>query len=939
MPYSYAIYTGNGATTQFTVPFPYIRREHVFASLDYVSAVFTWVNNTTVQISPAPANGVRVEVRRITPVNNPLVDFTDGSTLVAADLDTNYLQQTYINQEQDDQFNDGVYTNVQGLPDAGGKRITNVGNPTAAQDVATKSYTDNWFNTYGESYLGAYAADPATKPNGGALVTGNVYFNTATGRLRVYSGTSWTDGAAPTSLFRWKKTAAGGETSLSGNDDDTQPLAYTADYEQVYVNGVLLTRGVDYVAINGTTITDLAALTAGDVVEVMSFNAFTIGTVPTEVNFTAMPAANQPIDNSDLFLVRQGTTNKKVTASIFRTELATDAQAAQAAAEAAEAGAETAEAGALGAKAGAEAARDAAIIQAGLYVDEATGRAAVADGQAFKVQGTAEIAAFEYRRINSTTSQLIAIYPSAAYITDLRYELAFFGLEKYTGTGPVYPLVLDNKNRVVFAYDSTEDTLTGVGLVNNDNVKDAVEQGVLGPLSLGEYTGSGPVYPIVLDRNNRVLLGFDAASESLIGPGIGGSGGGSGGGTVVPGADAPLAEPVITKAINHLIFYGQSLAVGAAGGAVLSTTQPYSNVTFNGGPRAWTGSAFDFTAFKPLVEDNVAPAPDGGTNRSETPCSGAANYAITLAATEDGLQPSSHVILASTAGKGGSRIDQLEKGTSWYANTFLPHINGARNLNSDYAVHAFGWVQGENDSTGATQTPYATYRAKLNQLQIDIENDVKAVNGQTTPVYCLTYQTCANARTWKDQCLAQLDLAQKNSRFFLATPIYHLPHAGDAVHLTSAGYKWMGAYFGRAYKRLVIDGVQPRWLNPLSATVRGNVIRVRFDVPTAPLVLDVDTLAVTTDFGFKVLDGVATAPISSVAVDGSEVVITLGSVPAGGVTVRYGLDYLGAGLNITGGGSGNLRDSDPSTIAIGGVDRPLYNVCPHFELAAITLGE
>jgi len=418
MPYSYAVYTGNGATTQFTVPFPYIRREHVVVSLNYVSAVFTWVNNTTVQVSPAPANAVRVEVRRVTPVNNPLVDFTDGSTLVAADLDTNYLQQTYINQEQDDQFNDGVYTNVQGLPDAGGKRITNVGNPTAAQDVATKSYTDNWFNTYGESYLGAYAADPATKPNGGALVTGNVYFNTTTGRLRVYNGTAWSDGAAPTSLFRWKKTAVGGETSLSGNDDDTQALAYVADYEQVYINGALMTRGVDYLAINGTTITGLAALTAGDVVEVLSFNAFTIGTVPTEVNFTAMPAANQPIGNSDLFLVRQGTTNKKVTASIFRTELATDAVAAQAAAEAAQLAAETAETGA-------EAARDAAFINADVYASTAAGLAATSLSDQFQVVVGDQVV--RYRHDAGPVATEVAQYPAADFVFDRLQEVVVGG--------------------------------------------------------------------------------------------------------------------------------------------------------------------------------------------------------------------------------------------------------------------------------------------------------------------------------------------------------------------------------------------------------------------------------------------------------------------------------------------------------------------------------
>jgi hypothetical protein len=143
MPYSYALYTGNGSQTQFTVPFPYIRKEHVKVYVNYVDTAYTWVNDSTVLLASAPGNGVRVETRRITPLLLPLVDYTDGSTLVAADLDTSNLQHLYKEQELDDDNKQTVYIDpATGLPTANGQRITNVANPTAAQDAATKNYVD-----------------------------------------------------------------------------------------------------------------------------------------------------------------------------------------------------------------------------------------------------------------------------------------------------------------------------------------------------------------------------------------------------------------------------------------------------------------------------------------------------------------------------------------------------------------------------------------------------------------------------------------------------------------------------------------------------------------------------------------------------------------------------------------------------------------------------
>jgi hypothetical protein len=143
MAYSYNVYTGNGSTTQFTIGFSYIRREHVKVYVAFVDTAYTYVNNTTVQLATAPGAGVRVEVRRVTPAASVLVDFADGSTLVAADLDTSNLQHLYLEQELDDSLKQTVFVDpATGLLTAANQRITNVADPTSAQDAATKAYTD-----------------------------------------------------------------------------------------------------------------------------------------------------------------------------------------------------------------------------------------------------------------------------------------------------------------------------------------------------------------------------------------------------------------------------------------------------------------------------------------------------------------------------------------------------------------------------------------------------------------------------------------------------------------------------------------------------------------------------------------------------------------------------------------------------------------------------
>ena len=80
-----------------------------------------------------------------------------------------------------------------------------------------------------------------------------------------------TDGTAPTTVVtRWSKTPTNGTTTLSGTDDTTNVLAYTPGYEQVFLNGVLLSRGSDYTATNGTSVVLVTATVTSDIVEIIA---------------------------------------------------------------------------------------------------------------------------------------------------------------------------------------------------------------------------------------------------------------------------------------------------------------------------------------------------------------------------------------------------------------------------------------------------------------------------------------------------------------------------------------------------------------------------------------------------------------------------------------------------------------------------------------------
>ena len=94
-----------------------------------------------------------------------------------------------------------------------------------------------------------------------------------------YSALHWAAKAAAVStaaatLDIFEFTATAGQTTVTGTDDNANLLAYIPDSLTVSINGATL-KSDDFTATNGTSIV-VAAMTAGDILQVMAFSAFAL---------------------------------------------------------------------------------------------------------------------------------------------------------------------------------------------------------------------------------------------------------------------------------------------------------------------------------------------------------------------------------------------------------------------------------------------------------------------------------------------------------------------------------------------------------------------------------------------------------------------------------------------------------------------------------------
>ncbi len=164
MANSFLEYTGNGSTTAFSITFDYLDASHIACTVDGVSTSFTLSNGgTTATLAAAPANGAAIRFTRTTSQSTRLTDYVAGSVLTETDLDTDSKQAFFMGQEGLDTIGTKMGQSISTFQfDALNKRITNVADPTSAQDAATKNYLENtWLSSTDKATLNSVNANIA----------------------------------------------------------------------------------------------------------------------------------------------------------------------------------------------------------------------------------------------------------------------------------------------------------------------------------------------------------------------------------------------------------------------------------------------------------------------------------------------------------------------------------------------------------------------------------------------------------------------------------------------------------------------------------------------------------------------------------------------------------------------------------------------------------
>jgi len=305
----------------------------------------------------------------------------------------------------------------------------------------------------------------------------------------------------------------------------------------------------------------------------------------------------------------------------------------------------------------------------------------------------------------------------------------------------------------------------------------------------------------------------------------------------------------------HIFSYGQSLSRGSIGIPARPTTQPYNNKTFLSGVLIQPGDnadlrtdkVYDASAFKPLIEKRLGDHPS-----AEIPVSSTLNGLCDLIKADVAQSVNKWSFVGSAPGRGGVSIKLLGPGTGYWQG-LISQIHDAMSIaeaeGKSYAVWAMTWAQGENDPSISLND----YQTTLLALKDDFIDQTRNITGQSLVPLLVSYQTAAHKRykrNFNNPAISQWRQALNDPDIVMATPIYHLPHANDKLHLTNDSYVQLGKYFARAlYQTIFTENPwEPLW--PKSINWYTDAVEIVFNVPTGTLKWDSKLVQRAPNYGF-----------------------------------------------------------------------------------------
>ncbi len=153
--------------------------------------------------------------------------------------------------------------------------VTNVGTNIASINTAATNLAD--INAFANIYLGPQSSAPTVDPDGSALDLGDLYFDTVSNTMKVYSSGGWiaAGSAVNGTANRFEYTATAGQTTFTGADSNSNTLAYDAGFIDVYLNGIKLANS-DYTASTGTSVVLGTGAAVNDILMVVAFGTFSL---------------------------------------------------------------------------------------------------------------------------------------------------------------------------------------------------------------------------------------------------------------------------------------------------------------------------------------------------------------------------------------------------------------------------------------------------------------------------------------------------------------------------------------------------------------------------------------------------------------------------------------------------------------------------------------